>query len=100
MTIIRLQRQIMCHCTSDKRVGGIEPPSLAWKAKVLPLNYTRINSLFFNSDNKHITIHLNEVNSNRKQFNKCLHNKLYLLITRFFGKRLILHGEEIVEQNP
>lgn len=21
---------------------GIEPPSLAWKAKVLPLNYTRI----------------------------------------------------------
>lgn len=27
---------------SVKRVGGIEPPSLAWKAKVLPLNYTRI----------------------------------------------------------
>ena len=26
-----------------KRVGGIEPPSLAWKAKVLPLNYTRIH---------------------------------------------------------
>ena len=25
-----------------KRVGGIEPPSLAWKAKVLPLNYTRV----------------------------------------------------------
>ena len=24
-----------------KRVGGIEPPSLAWKARVLPLNYTR-----------------------------------------------------------
>jgi mRNA-degrading endonuclease YafQ of YafQ-DinJ toxin-antitoxin module len=24
-----------------KRVGGIEPPTLAWKAKVLPLNYTR-----------------------------------------------------------
>jgi hypothetical protein len=23
-------------------VGGIEPPSLAWKAKVLPLNYTRV----------------------------------------------------------
>ena len=22
-------------------VEGIEPPSLAWKAKVLPLNYTR-----------------------------------------------------------
>ena len=28
-----------------KRVGGIEPPSLAWKAKVLPLNYTRSNYL-------------------------------------------------------
>jgi hypothetical protein len=27
--------------SSDKRVGGIEPPSLAWKARVLPLNYTR-----------------------------------------------------------
>ena len=26
---------------ASKRVGGIEPPSLAWKAKVLPLNYTR-----------------------------------------------------------
>lgn len=24
-----------------KRAGGIEPPSLAWKAKVLPLNYAR-----------------------------------------------------------
>ena len=29
----------------EKRVGGIEPPSLAWKAKVLPLNYTR-NKLY------------------------------------------------------
>jgi hypothetical protein len=28
-----------------KRVGGIEPPSLAWKAKVLPLNYTRAGFL-------------------------------------------------------
>ena len=28
--------------SNKKRVGGIEPPSLAWKAKVLPLNYTRI----------------------------------------------------------
>ena len=26
-----------------KRVMGIEPTLLAWKAKVLPLNYTRIN---------------------------------------------------------
>ena len=25
-----------------KRVMGIEPTLLAWKAKVLPLNYTRI----------------------------------------------------------
>jgi hypothetical protein len=25
----------------NKRVRGIEPLSLAWKAKVLPLNYTR-----------------------------------------------------------
>jgi hypothetical protein len=25
----------------SKRVRGIEPLSLAWKAKVLPLNYTR-----------------------------------------------------------
>ena len=24
-----------------KRAGGIEPPLLAWKAKVLPLNYAR-----------------------------------------------------------
>ena len=24
------------------RVGGIEPPSLVWKTKILPLNYTRI----------------------------------------------------------
>jgi hypothetical protein len=27
-----------------KRVRGIEPLSLAWKAKVLPLNYTRIEN--------------------------------------------------------
>ena len=27
---------------SQERAGGIEPPSLAWKAKVLPLNYARI----------------------------------------------------------
>ena len=28
-----------------KRVMGIEPTYLAWKASVLPLNYTRINKL-------------------------------------------------------
>jgi hypothetical protein len=27
-----------------KRVAGIEPASIAWKAIVLPLNYTRIGS--------------------------------------------------------
>jgi hypothetical protein len=27
--------------SNNKRVRGIEPLSLAWKAKVLPLNYTR-----------------------------------------------------------
>jgi hypothetical protein len=27
---------------NSKRVRGIEPLSLAWKARVLPLNYTRI----------------------------------------------------------
>jgi hypothetical protein len=30
---------------NQKRAGGIEPPSLAWKAKVLPLNYARIKQL-------------------------------------------------------
>ena len=29
-----------------KRVTGIEPASLAWKARVLPLNYTRIFAQF------------------------------------------------------
>lgn len=31
------------HCTNSKleRVAGIEPASSAWKAEVLPLNYTR-----------------------------------------------------------
>lgn len=29
-----------------ERVAGIEPASLAWKAKVLPLYHTRINSIF------------------------------------------------------
>jgi hypothetical protein len=30
-----------------KRVRGIEPLSLAWKAKVLPLNYTRRSNAVF-----------------------------------------------------
>jgi hypothetical protein len=29
-----------------ERVKGIEPSLLAWEAKVLPLNYTRINVNF------------------------------------------------------
>ena len=28
-------------CSKQKRVMGIEPTYLAWKASVLPLNYTR-----------------------------------------------------------
>ena len=31
-----------------ERVAGIEPASLAWKAKVLPLNYTRNTTGSFN----------------------------------------------------
>lgn len=36
------------------RVGGIEPPSSAWKADILPLNYTRNAknySIFFVQEN-------------------------------------------------
>ena len=29
------------HLRFDKRAAGIEPALLAWKAKVLPLNYAR-----------------------------------------------------------
>ena len=35
-----------------KRVMGIEPTYLAWKASVLPLNYTRI---FFSAQNRNRT---------------------------------------------
>ena len=31
---------------SKKRVMGIEPTYLAWKASVLPLNYTRMLQIF------------------------------------------------------
>jgi hypothetical protein len=36
--------QIHCHANAIfmERETGIEPVSLAWKAKVLPLNYSRI----------------------------------------------------------
>ena len=36
------KRLLLIHILNQKRAGGIEPPSLAWKAKVLPLNYARI----------------------------------------------------------
>ena len=32
--------------TKLERVMGIEPTSSAWKAEVLPLNYTRLNAFF------------------------------------------------------
>jgi hypothetical protein len=31
------------HCHPMERVMGIEPTSSAWKAEVLPLNYTRLD---------------------------------------------------------
>ena len=33
---------LTCNIANQKRVMGIEPTYLAWKASVLPLNYTRI----------------------------------------------------------
>jgi hypothetical protein len=36
---------MFCKLRVEKRAGGIEPPSLAWKAKVLPLNYARTTLL-------------------------------------------------------
>ena len=35
------------HFCNAKRVMGIEPTYLAWKASVLPLNYTRISFVSF-----------------------------------------------------
>ena len=34
--------------TDLERVMGVEPTRPAWKAGILPLNYTRINALYFN----------------------------------------------------
>ena len=34
----------ICNFANGKRVMGIEPTYLAWKASVLPLNYTRLKS--------------------------------------------------------
>ena len=34
----------ICHLANEKRVMGIEPTYPAWKAGVLPLNYTRMKS--------------------------------------------------------
>ena len=39
--VYRNDIQILCGKMSHERVAGIEPAYLAWKAKVLPLNYTR-----------------------------------------------------------
>ena len=43
---IQLSYEHIYNCESSfaKRVMGIEPTYLAWKASVLPLNYTRIKS--------------------------------------------------------
>ena len=35
---------LICHLANGKRVMGIEPTYPAWKAGVLPLNYTRTKS--------------------------------------------------------
>ena len=40
VTAICHRRQLITHCTF-KRAARIELASLAWKAKVLPLNYAR-----------------------------------------------------------
>ena len=37
----------LAKCNRLEHVVGIEPTSLAWKAKVLPLNYTCINGAAF-----------------------------------------------------
>ncbi len=36
-------RVSLSHCHARKRVKGIEPSSLAWKAMALPLSYTRVS---------------------------------------------------------
>ena len=35
---------------SAKRVMGIEPTSVAWKATALPLSYTRVDAMFKTHD--------------------------------------------------
>ena len=42
---LRLRRPLLypAELQTQKRVMGIEPTYLAWKASVLPLNYTRIS---------------------------------------------------------
>jgi hypothetical protein len=36
---------VTAHPSNMERVMGIEPTSSAWKAEVLPLNYTRLKTL-------------------------------------------------------
>ena len=40
--IFNLLQRNKPYCEKKERVMGIEPTYLAWKASVLPLNYTRI----------------------------------------------------------
>ncbi len=39
----KFQEQDGAYFVGLERVGGIEPPSKAWKAPILPLNHTRTN---------------------------------------------------------
>jgi hypothetical protein len=47
----KTQRLVLCetkHCVDSlcmERVMGIEPTTSAWKAEVLPLNYTRMSQI-------------------------------------------------------
>lgn len=43
---------------NQKRAAGIEPASLAWKAKVLPLNYARMFLLIFNNPNNILQVYI------------------------------------------
>ncbi len=53
--LISLRNHRICGYASKKRVMGIEPTYLAWKASVLPLNYTRIHHNIFNAQNRNRT---------------------------------------------
>ena len=44
VTQARSDKPRKSHCRRLERETGIEPASLAWKARVLPLNYSRSRS--------------------------------------------------------